>query len=173
MSLKTAIAALNASKKAYDEQLYALGDDAGNGIAEYLGAEIPPGFALEWKQYAPGFNDGDPCVFAVHDPVLFRLPTDARDEDGEPIAPEDMDEYLGDLDAEDAEEQVQFYGIEQYGTFPDYPAIDGLSREQLEKLAAAWCDLPEDMLEHAFGDGARVRVMSGGAHVRHEYDCGY
>ena len=40
---------------------------------------------LRWKQYTPYFNDGEPCVFGVHD-VYIRLadtPEDAGDyEDG-------------------------------------------------------------------------------------------
>jgi predicted nuclease of predicted toxin-antitoxin system len=33
-------------------------------------AEYPKVKAVGWEQYAPHFNDGDPCVFRVHEPYL-------------------------------------------------------------------------------------------------------
>lgn len=39
-------------------------------IAEGFFAEFPDAHGFGWRQYAPYWNDGDPCVFSVHEVEL-------------------------------------------------------------------------------------------------------
>lgn len=147
MALKTAIENLNAARKKYDDELKKLGDDTSKAIGEFLGEHIPAGFSVEWTQYTPYFNDGDACTFSVHLPYLYRTPTDEDDD----TSAEERDESLS----------LGSWSVERYGNSAEsYPIaiIDGLSKEQLTALVAAWDELPEDMLEQAFGDHAEVVI---------------
>ena len=44
-------------------------------------AEYPNVTRLTWRQYTPYFNDGDPCVFSVHDLEVFDETCTISDED--------------------------------------------------------------------------------------------
>lgn len=83
MALKTMIENLTTKKREYDEALAALGKDLGNEVASHLAPLIPLGYALGWTQYAPYFNDGDACVFSVHEPFLKRDDRESDEDDGE------------------------------------------------------------------------------------------
>ena len=161
MALKTMIENLNAARKAYDEQLAALGAEAAKAVAEFLGQRIPAGFKLEWTQYTPYFNDGEPCTFSVHTPYLYK--------------PEGDEEHRW---AEEYDTSIEL-GCKNYGkdyTYSDgyvskaRELIDGISIEDFDALSAAWDELPEDMLLKAFGDHTKVIVESGGAYTNDEFD---
>lgn len=49
--------------------------------------------SLQWKQYAPVFNDGDPCIFSIHD-IGVRF---FYDDDGN-IGGENINEEAGDYE---------------------------------------------------------------------------
>ena len=46
---------------------------------------------IVWTQYTPYFNDGDPCEFTIGE--MFFVPHNIKDEDGEEIEPECMNNY--------------------------------------------------------------------------------
>lgn len=58
--------------------------------------------AFAWRQYAPSFNDGDPCVFSVHNPSFLFVgqKQDAEPENEIPDDDEDLD--YGTIDSEGA-----------------------------------------------------------------------
>ncbi len=153
MALKTAIDNLLAARKKYDEQLAKLGSDTGKAVAEFLGENIPPGFRLEWMQYTPYFNDGDACVFSVHTPDLCRFVESAVNE-------EDADDEEDEED-EDSDDSIGLGSVDAYDN-PDsnwsIAAIEGLTREALQSLSVTWDDLPEEVLEAAFGDHAKIVI---------------
>lgn len=43
-------------------------------------AKYPTVQAIRWQQYAPHFNDGDACVFTVHEPEAWEAETEEDDE---------------------------------------------------------------------------------------------
>lgn len=56
---------------------------------------------------------------------------------------------------------AEAYGNEEPGGHYKTPLIEGLTRETLDALIAAWDELPEDMLQVAFGDHASVTIKKG------------
>lgn len=176
MALATMIKELNAARKAYNDKLASLGDDTAKAIGEYLAPHIPEGFTVQWHQYTPYFNDGDATTFSVHEPYLVKLEPDA---DREVISryAEDEETCLdlgsaidyGEPDREVTEpnrwKPGEMYTYNRRGV----PLIDGLPQDQFRALLAAWNELPEDMLEAAFGDHVRCRVYSDGTTVTNDH----
>lgn len=175
MALETMITKLAKAREEYNQKLKELGDSAAQKIAEYLGPLIPPGHTLQWDQYTPYFNDGEPCTFSIHEPYL--VPEDVEPgsslyNDGIEIGTA-MDRY-GRPDEEKTYETTDHgnyrlvNGQREYGkktftyTEKGFPAIEGYSKETLQQLQDAWRTLPEDMLEKAFGDHARVVITPAG-----------
>lgn len=104
MALKTMIEKLQKSRAVYNEDLAKFGEDAQTEFGEILGPLIPPGWALQWTQGTPGFNDGEPCTFSAHEPKLVRAPRDEDDEDAD-----DSDENGG--ERWDLDSAIKKYGL--------------------------------------------------------------
>lgn len=68
--------------KEFNEYMQANGR---NGLLEIVKAHLeenPAVSAVRWDQYAPYFNDGEPCVFSVYEPrYRFSPETEADDDD--------------------------------------------------------------------------------------------
>lgn len=171
MALKTMIAELNAARKAYEDRLTSLGDDLQKAIGEFLAPHIPPGFAAHWTQYTPYFNDGEPCTFSVNEFFLSRVPDE---EDWEPerwdgdVSPSDM---YGEADREVT--KTNFRGEPYTYTQRGRPEVEGAPKDQVQALARAWAELPEDMLLRAFDDHVQVVVYPDGTFRRLDYSDHY
>lgn len=148
MALKTAIANLNAARKKYDDELAKLGSETAQAVAEFLGEHIPPGFYVDWTQSTPSFNDGDPCTFSVHDPYVVKSTT----EEAEEGHASERDNAVS-LTSSYAEVGAQW----------TQEKVDGLTKTAHAAMKRAWKELPEDMLEAAFGDPARVIIRKDDA----------
>ena len=48
-------------------------------ISDEVFSAMPEIYAFGWTQYAPYFNDGDPCIFGVNDPVAWFSKESAED----------------------------------------------------------------------------------------------
>ena len=91
--------------------------------------------AIRWTQYAPYYNDGDACVFSVHEPqVALNVSTPPDDED------EDDDED-------------GFQGAWQFDR-------GGALRDDLDKLYGLMCEA-DDAMEATFGDSVQVTIRRG------------
>jgi len=113
------------------------------GFAEFFVAH-PEIQAIKWKQYTPYFNDGDACVFSVHD--WYAKPTDAA------LAPKD-----------DEDEENGFIDPWSMGNGP--LAAAKKSGAELFKL------LDDEMMKGAFGDHAEVTATRDGFEVEsYEHD---
>lgn len=171
MALQTMIDKLNKARHEYESTLAELGKAAQKAVGEFLGTLIPPGFALQWKQYTRYYNDGDPCTFSVREPYLVRVGGDDEDDVnmelsacidryGEPDRVEsgqvnDYSKPRG-LDGKQPKKTVTY--VER-----GFPAIEGWSKAKLEDLSRAWDTLPEDLLKNAFGDHVTCRVLADGS----------
>ncbi len=71
-TMSTALETLQEAKKAYEDAKEKLGKDAIRALFKDLFAAFPGMTAVEWAQYTPYFNDGDPCIFRLNDPY-FRF----------------------------------------------------------------------------------------------------
>src|SRR5438128_676663 len=123
--------------------LLAQRDDINKQLADVdfkpvLIAELAPIFeanpklrSIGWKQFAPGFNDGDPCIFSVHN-------------DADSLLLNGVDGY-GDRYDEDEDED---------GT----PDEKQLPKKLYVTVADALAKFTEDDYQTMFGEGARVRV---------------
>lgn len=176
MALATMISELNKARAAYEAQLASLGKDAAKAIGEYLKPFIPEGFAVHWTQFTPYFNDGDACTFSVNDAYLVKVNNE--------LARGDFSGYGED---EDVSIALSSWHTDGYGrddwektitrndgstytyTVHSRPTKDGVTREQLVALVDAWQQLPNDMLERAFGDHSCNRVYWDGETFSHEH----
>jgi hypothetical protein len=61
--------------------------------------------AIHWSQYAPYFNDGDPCTFSVHDPYF----TNAEGDDLDDLT--SWGEYDGEKDEVWSDQDPKFDGV--------------------------------------------------------------
>lgn len=150
MALKTVIENLAKARRNYEEQLAKLGKGAQKGIAEALAEVLPDGYAIQWTQYTPYFNDGEACTFGVNDPSLRKLSDDdSEDEDNDP----------------DNDEGITFssYGSEWN------PVVEGVTKKCVRAVKDVWDGIPEDMLEQAFGDHVAVLIRKDGTFEVSEY----
>lgn len=98
-------------------------------------------YSYRFTQYAPHFNDGDPCEFesnhqygSFFGPVLF-------DEDGYKIEFEDGDELSDYLDCE----------------------VSGDDIARMKKFKAILDKVPEDFYKDAFGESSEITINRDGS----------
>lgn len=94
--------------------------------------EANPSFtAVGWSQWAPYFNDGEPCEFSVHEFFATKLP-------------------LGELDSFDP-----YHGwSDSYDQYEDDKAVNKAARDFARAAEASIND--EDLLRSAFEDDCAV-----------------
>lgn len=95
---------------------------------------------VQWTQYTPYFNDGDPCVFG-----LGHI------------------DFLTDED-KDCEDYVEGPYISTYRDRDKYEGADALAYDLKKTLRGN-----EDILEEVFGDHAKVTATSEGISVEEYY----
>mgnify|MGYP001613573476 CR=1 FL=1 len=140
MKMKYREAVQNSSKPAIKE------------LFEEFFAAAPSIKAVTWTQYTPGFNDGDPCRFGVHEfSYCLDLSKVENDED------EHEDEETGYMSSYSLHDKAE----------PDVRAALVALEDQTGEL--------DELMEAAFGDGVRVTVTNdGGCEFKvQDYDCGY
>lgn len=136
-------------KEEYEAAAKKLGKD---GVVEYLQeffTDNPQVKAIQWAQYTPGFNDGDPCVFSVTEPQ-FSLVDD-----------HDMGAALE-------------LGDHEAGFYSRYSLKNSKSKlyKTLQTMEDTFHNL-SDLLETAFGNGSQITVHNDGTVEVDDYDCGY
>jgi hypothetical protein len=116
--------------------------------------------AVYWTQYAPSFNDGDPCVFSVHT-VMFSNATDEK-----ALADAMDEEDLSDHLTEDGKEVV---ALETWSSrlsefFPkdECKALESFISSSTMKGA----------MEAIFGSSVSVIATKEGFRAE-DYECGY
>lgn len=72
MSLQ-ALSKLKEATKAFEAAKATAKDALVEAIKEVF-QKHPEIASIGWCQYAPHFNDGDPCVFRVHEPAVMLIP---------------------------------------------------------------------------------------------------
>jgi len=108
---------------------------------------------IHWRQWIPGFNDGDPCEFSIGD-ICF--------------SPVDLDEITSPyFDDEDEDpERESFKGFN--GTKP------GLDAQFVEDMRAVERMIynESDTIEFLYGSNSFIRIGNDRYEVE-DYDCGY
>lgn len=179
MALNTMIEKLNEARRAYDAQLAEIQKQGAAAVAEHLAANVPPGYVLQWRQYTPYFNDGEPCRFSVHEPYLVRVGDVGKARHLEECGlelyaavthygePDKLETYRGQRYNSRTGKYDPY--TEEY-TVHGFPAIDGFPVERIQALLEAWKVMPKDLLERAFGDHVTVTIGADGASKTAEYE---
>lgn len=142
---------LNAAKKKMQEELAAQMEP----LFQEFFKNNPKIAKIAWTQYTPHFNDGEPCVFNVHD--RYFVPTKCVEDD------------------EDCEYQ-EYPSLWSAFGFHDYDIKDfkeaGLTGEEIKKVEAFGKflhNIPDDIYEGIYGDGVEIIATAEGVEVN-EYD---
>ena len=113
--------------------------------------------SVQWTQYTPGFNDGDPCVFGLG-AFLYRSKNTATKVKEKPEDFEDGD-----------------YGHEGYDSLywrgDDQENVCEQTKINLKNLETL-IHKAQDVLEMIFGDGVQVTATRDKIETE-DYDCGY
>jgi len=141
----------------YQEQFRKLATEKLKEFFVKFWEENPAIKAVTWNQYAPYFNDGDPCEFSVNDPYF----TNAEGKDLEDIT--SWGEYDG--GKEDIWSEYSFSG--RYGAVAR-EGVDPLSTKSLSSLLTSEVMKPimeafgSDITIIATREGFQVDDFSGG-----------
>lgn len=128
---------LKALKASYYDAIKTAGKDAVKEFFTPIFEAIPSIESFRWTQYAPYFNDGEPCTFRVHE-LTFKPACAEDDEDSDY-----REGYLG------------VWGIKYYAE--DHPELQAII-EPLAQISKAFQGIPADLLEFAFGGDSQVTV---------------
>lgn len=144
---------LTALKEAYDKKLEEEGEAALKEAFKELFDKHPRLASVEWVQYTPYFNDGDPCYFSVHDfDATLQVPEGSEEDEDEDEDSEDDELY----------DDSYSYGDKLY-------TMSKSEDEEVKKIAEDVGELnsniPDDVLEHVFGDHARIIATREGFDV--------
>lgn len=128
-------------KQHLNEQLKTFGQDLFKPFFQKLFLDHPEAERVHWVQYTPHFNDGDPCVFGVHDPSVTR--------------------HAG---AEyDGHEEEDTQWVESWEV-KEAPQLAACAHRVGEFFVGI-----EDAMETAFGDGVEVYVDRSGEVTVNDY----
>lgn len=107
---------------------------------------------IRWYQYTPYFNDGDACLFTVHDPAFVPASESLM---------EDPPQHDDDLDR-----PGRYIDHWEYGAEKLVPSLKKKVEEELLPLFAV-----DRVMEEAFGDHVLVVATADGVSVEaHDHD---
>lgn len=148
---------LAAAKKKMQEELTIKLDP----IFKQFFVENPKIKQIVWTQYTPFFNDGEPCVFSVHD--KYFVPTFFKDEDTGELVENEEYEY---------HDCPSLWSDSFYDSAINEFKACGLTDEEIdrvEKFGKFLNSIPDDLYEGIYGDHVEITVTTNGAEVN-EYD---
>lgn len=107
--------------------------------------------SIGWRQYTPYFNDGDECVFGVHNDDLTI---------------NGIDEYDGN------EKDIEFIRerIWNGSNWVKNPEIDKHEFDLLKQIENVLKSVPDDFYKDLFGDHVRVTIHKDGRIETEEYE---
>lgn len=177
MALQSHLDKIKANRETYQASLREL---KAKDVAAALGEVVPDGFALVFKTYIPGFNDGDPCTFTVGECMLVTLKRPKPEEVTYDYATKTYrgkDFVLTSDDREDFDVTEGHNGTIDlsYSSSTEGMHAIGLTRKAYEAASALWKKLAkeEDVIEAAFGADVCVAIFSDGKFKSEEYYCGH
>jgi predicted SnoaL-like aldol condensation-catalyzing enzyme len=124
-------------KQQYDDKLTNEGEDAVKELFKEFFDANPQAESVTWTQYTPYFNDGDTCTFRVHEMSVTINEVEETSDDG----------IVDESDEDEDEDEWDSYQLSK----SEDPEMKKLG-EALDVLN----DIPEDVLEHVFGDHCRI-----------------
>jgi hypothetical protein len=127
-------------------------------------AQSPNLYMITWTQYAPYFNDGDPCEFSVHEMYAVHrnvLNDENYDEDSLPSPYE----FEDDLAQYRMEKPSDFY-FKKYASDPRVTEWNSYSQEvkneieEVNKFLKIIASVDEDVFKAAFGEDNAIYVFA-------------
>lgn len=109
--------------------------------------ENPGVNVITWTQYAPYFNDGEPCEFCVHDPTFSNA-----------VDPDDIKQlYDGFYDGEDE----SIWAVASYSSKNE--KINDVNMQSVSTLSKfITSEAMEDVLRTVFGEDNRIIITRDG-----------
>lgn len=156
-------------RKQYEEARATMRKEGEKALKEAfkeLFATFPEIESIVWAQYAPYFNDGDPCTFDVHEAEVRLNTKKLRDELVEFVPPSE--------EPEDDNDNFEYAGDEYAYGENDHLIILESSKAKLLKhekdMISAWRELSEftkleDVLEYTFGSDSLVTATRDGFEI--------
>jgi hypothetical protein len=121
-----------------------------------------------WKQYIPGFNDGDPCEFSMRDLEYWLTPEARAEFKLDPRSADDEEDYDTEGDAGDLWSYGKDYRDKNYIN-PRAKEIDEFFTGLYSIISS---DAFENLLQALFESNAEIIVSREGIEFDY-YDCGY
>lgn len=157
---------LDAAKRVYEDALEKIKNSGSGNLFKAFFDAHPEAHALQWAQYTPYFNDGDPCVFSVGDVCVALKSLEDNEADFMYGYPSDYEEdYVEDIDKvgrtwyDDYAMRDMNWTTKEYTLKDKFVAAGG--SEQLYQDFQAVCKFigsQDDLMEALFGDHVVVRV---------------
>lgn len=153
-NLETYMKEFNDAQKAYQEAKEKIGKKLGSelhGMIKFVFEKVPYLKEINWVQYTPYFNDGEPCVFGKHDPQFIFVAIDAETGDDEEF---EVDFWGNSSTTTFFNEK---YDVAEIKAFQPTPEQD----ELLLKVALFLTSLDENICQEAFREGKVVITKDG------------
>ncbi len=165
-SIMDLVTPVNRLKEKYDEVLEEVSKSAQKVIAAEVKSllhSVPELESIVWRQYTPGFNDGDPCVFEVHslnfvfkcDIKLNVFKCDIKLNETGYDAGEEVDIYSS---------EIEISAIQKSG---ESKPVDG---QAILDFMQSFGLISHDLLLNAFGDGHEIKVTRSGFDITEYYE---
>lgn len=156
-SIMDLVTPVNRLKEKYDEVLEEVSKSAQKVIAAEVKSllhSVPELESIVWRQYTPGFNDGDPCVFEVHS-LNFVFKCDIKLHERGYDAGEEVDIYSS---------EIEISAIQKSG---ESKPVDG---QAILDFMQSFGLISHDLLLNAFGDGHEIKVTRSGFDITEYYE---
>ncbi len=156
-SIMDLVTPVNRLKEKYDEVLEEVSKSAQKVIAAEVKSllhSVPELESIVWRQYTPGFNDGDPCVFEVHS-LNFVFKCDIKLNETGYDAGEEVDIYSS---------EIEISAIQKSG---ESKPVDG---QAILDFMQSFGLISHDLLLNAFGDGHEIKVTRSGFDITEYYE---
>lgn len=131
------------------------------GVTQEFFDKNPGITAVIWTQYCDYFNDGEPCTFAVHEPVFTNAPLDELTEVNV------YGEYEGELEGVWVADYLPYVMDDSRGHYEaernlikNGPPIDLTSCEFFRSMIQS--NEMEDIMQAMFGDHVKVTATKNG-----------
>lgn len=131
-----ALVVFNEKKRELFEMMKESGTELlSEGLLPYIQHPI---IGIEWRQYTPYFNDGEPCIFGVNEPEFYLDGID-----------ESLYAWVGNRDS-------KLYGDDQLKK----AALENpLIVDNIKAINAFFNSQPDDLFETVFGDHMKIKAM--------------
>jgi hypothetical protein len=161
---------LLAEIKAINERAKSSGKDLlGKAFTTFF-ERCPEVYSVLWAQYAPYFNDGDPCVFHVHEPEVRPY--------FDKVEPEVIEQLGEEWDGECPDDPADLEWHHGECCMLGYCRADDRTPTQ-QRVQTAWDEIlapaftsdANDIMQSVFGDDCMIIATRDGFHVgEHSHD---